>query len=66
MTCDIILGAGPSDATCETRRVGAQAVVDSGTGNVIQPAIVADPSLTGSAGRRRRATATGYSETTGE
>ena len=65
VTCDIILGTAPTDAVCKTRRDGISEITD-GSGNIVQPAVAPDASLTGDAGRRRRrAAATKFTQTTG-
>ena len=66
MTCDIILGPGPDDTVCTARKAGIAETTD-GDGNTI-PAVPADTSLTGDAGRKRRsmkARTSEYQESTG-
>ena len=66
MTCDIILGAKPSDSVCAARKAGSAETTD-GDGNTI-PAVPGDASLTGKAGRKRRsikARSAEYQESTG-
>ena len=69
VTCDIILGTAPTNAVCETRRDG-RAEVLAADGTVDVSAIVADASLDGTAGRRRRSAirreaSSEYQESTG-